>query len=470
MRKLGLRLLAGFILAAGAITAAGAEELILKNATVIDVEAGTVRPQQTLHLRNGWIERVSDDASAAPVAAVKVIDLAGKYVMPGLWDMHFHPDDQNDLDLLIANGVTSARIMFGESKHLAWRAGIELGEQQGPHLYVAGPIIEGQPPAQMAAVVDTAGRRLPRTRQEAIDEVRAEKAAGFDYLKVYNNVPADAYGGLIDEGKRLGMPVIGHVPFEMGLMGVLKAGQRTLEHLRGYVELLAAADGPVQPGIDLRSRTLAWEYADMGKAPALVQATRDAGAFICPTMAVRITTSPTADVERYLAAPDAAYMAPWQRTSLQHRERTKWLSNFSEDDWQRAARGLANQDALILAMQRAGVPLLAGTDTGPWGFTLHSELENFVKAGLTPQQALLTTTRNPAQFAGVTDHAGKIADGYQADLLILDRNPLQDVRNARAIFAVVSHGKLLDRAALDAMLAKIKARYAAKQPAAEPAH
>lgn len=457
-----------FAALASSMTAANSQDVILKNATVIDLEAGTTRPGQTIRLSDGWIEGVGADDGAASSKDATVIDLAGKYVLPGLWDMHLHPDSETDLDLLIANGVTSGRIMWGEPKHLAWRARIELGNQRGPHLFVSGPIIEGRPPPELASVIDTAGRRLLDTRRDAVAEVRAQKAAGFDYLKVYNNLPAEAYAGLISEGKRLGMPVVGHVPFEVGLSGVLAAGQATIEHLRGYIEPLVPAGAPVQPGADYRSRTLAWEYADLSKVPALVNASRAAGVWETPTLTTRLYTSTPAEIARYLAAPDAAYLGRRATAGLRDRKTIKWLSNFSEADWQSAARGHAKQDALLLALHRGGVPILAGTDVGPWGFTLHDELARLVKAGLTPREALIAATSNPARLVGLADRAGKIAGGFQADLLILEANPLQDIANSRRIAAVVTHGDFLDRAELDAMLASIREKIAKPPAAARP--
>ncbi len=440
--------------------AAGAEVVVLRNATVVDVDAGTARPHQTLHLSNGSIARVVADGSVGDPQGARVIDLAGKYVLPGLWDMHVHPDSETDLEQLVANGVTSVRIMAGEPRHLAWRGRIELGETAGPRLFIAGPIIEGRPPPQMANVIDTENRRLLDTREDAVAEARAQHAAGFDYLKVYNNLPAEAYAGLISEGNRLGMRVVGHVPFEVGLSGVLAAGQASIEHLRGYVEPLVPADAPVQPGADYRSRTLAWEYADLGRMAPLVAASRTAGIWETPTLSTRLYTAPTAEVMRYLATPEAIYLGRWARNGLPDRRRIAWLSNFSEQDWVRAERGHAKQDALLLALHRGGVPFLAGTDVGPWGFTLHGELAHLVDVGLTPQQALVTATTNPARFAGVTDRAGRVAEGYQADLLVLDANPLENIANTRRIVTVVVRGNVLDRAALDAMLARVRARLA----------
>ena len=187
--------------------------------------------------------------------------------MPALWDMHTHPMEPEALSMLVANGVGGTRIMWGLPRHLEWRARVELGELLGPRLLIAGPIIEGVPPAQAASVVDTEGRRLVETFADGVAEVRRQKVAGFDYIKVYNNIPLNTYQGVVAEADRLRMPVVGDALFAAGIQGALAARQKSIEHLRGYIEKLVPAETPIQPGIDMRSRTLAWEYADMSRVP-----------------------------------------------------------------------------------------------------------------------------------------------------------------------------------------------------------
>ncbi|MGH8236747.1 MAG: amidohydrolase family protein [Steroidobacteraceae bacterium] len=460
MRIHPLKLAAALLLSA--MGTAGAQDLLLKGVNIVDVDLGEIVAARTVLVSDGRIEAIAPDAAPPASPGAMVIDARGRYLMPALWDMHVHPDHEEDLALFVANGVGGVRIMAGTPQHLAWRAAIELGEKAGPRLLVAGPIVEGLPPPELANVVATEDRRLIKTAEEGAVEVRRQKAAGFDYIKVYNNIPLEAYRGLVAEAARLRIPVVGHVPFQAGLSGVLAARQASIEHLRGYVEKLVPPDAPVQPGIDLRSRTLAWEYADSAWVAEVVRATRAAGVWQCPTLSTRIYHEPTSAIERYLATPEAEYLDAYSRVVLRHRERTKWLSNFSEADFERAGRGNEKQNELLRAMQAAGVPLLAGTDTMGYGFALHGELERLVAAGLTPRDVLPTATINPARFAGLEAEVGRVAVGYAADLVLLDANPLADIRNTRKINAVILRGRLLDRAALDGMLAKVKAQHAAR--------
>ena len=437
---------------------ATAEDLLLKNVNVVDVDAGSVIAGRSVILSDGHIKEIGAQESVRAPAGARVIDGSSRYLMPALWDMHTHPMEPEALSMLVANGIGGTRIMWGLPHHLEWRARVELGELLGPRLLIAGPIIEGVPPAQAASVVDTEGRRLVKTFAEGVAEVRRQKIAGFDYIKVYNNIPLDAYQGLVAEAKRLGMPVVGHVPFAAGIRGALAARQKSIEHLRGYIEKLVPADAPIQPGIDMRSRTLAWEYADLSRIPQLVRATRDAGAWQCPTLGTSIYTAPSSAIERYLATPEAEYLDPQTRAAFRHRGRVKWLSNFTEADFERATRANEKQAVLLRAMHVAGVPLLAGTDSNSFGFSLHRELEALVAVGLSPGEALQTATTNPARFAGLEKEVGRVAAGYAADLVLLDANPFQDIRNTSRINAVILRGQLLDRAALDAMLEKSRLR------------
>jgi imidazolonepropionase-like amidohydrolase len=447
-----IRLRTLLLLLCAMATPVSAEDLLLKNVNIVDVDAGVIVAGRSVILSDGYIREIGAQETVRAPAGARVIDGSGRYLMPALWDMHTHPMEPEALSMLVANGVGGTRIMWGLPRHLEWRARVELGELPGPRLLIAGPIIEGAPPAQAVGVVDTEGRRLVKTFAEAAAEVRRQKAAGFDYIKVYNNVPLDAYKGVVAEAERLRMPVVGHVPFAAGIHGALAARQKSIEHLRGYVEKLVPADAPIQPGVDMRSRTLAWEYADTSRISELVRATKDAGAWQCPTLGTSIYTAPSSAIERYLATPEAKYLDPQTREAFRRRDRVKWLSNFTEADFERATHANERQAVLLRAMHEAGVPLLAGTDSNSFGFSLHRELAALVAVGLSPHEALQTATINPARFAGLEKEVGRVATGYAADLVLLDANPLQDIRNTNGINAVILRGRLLDRAALDAIL------------------
>ena len=434
------------------LTEASAATLVLRNASVVDVEATRVHPRQAVVIDGEGIQWVGPEAAAAVTDGARSIDLAGRFVTPALWDMHIHPDRERHLGLMVANGVLGARIMMGAPEHLAWKARIELGELIGPRLFLAGPIIEGPPPAAFATVIATRDKHIVRSAQEAQSEVKRQHAAGFDYIKVYNNLPLEVYEALTDAARSVRMPVVGHVPFEVGLRRALAAGQLSIEHLRGFEQLLVPPSAPTQPGPDLRSRTLAWEYADSSKMQTVVEMARRSGTWQCPTLTYRLLMAPAPEIERYLSTPEAAYLDASWRSVLRDRSTIVWLSNFSEKDFARAVSGFRKQDELLRALHAAGVPLLAGTDSPPWGFSLHGELERLVGAGLTARDALMAATVGPARFIGLGDVLGRIRTGYVADLVVHDANPLERIENVRRIDAVVVRGRFLERAALDGLL------------------
>ncbi|PCI54358.1 MAG: hypothetical protein COB36_10230 [Alphaproteobacteria bacterium] len=448
-----LMLLAGYLMLNMRVLAE--EVLALTDVAIVDIKKGLVLPHQTVLVENGEIIATGPSRELKLPVGANVRDLHGMFLIPGLWDMHIHPEHEEDLDLLLVNGVLGTRILMGEPKHLKWRAEIELGMRLGPKLLLSGPIIEGTPPPGMGALISTKGRRIINTREEAIAEVRAQHDAGFDYLKVYNNLPVEAYQGLIEEGQKLEMQVIGHVPMEVGLYQALEWGQTSVEHLRGSIQLLARPDASIKPGRDLRSRSLAWEYIDTDKIGEIVDRAVAAGAYHDPTLMARLFFSSSKRVEAYLDRPEVKFLQPQWRFLLENRDKVKWLSNFSEADFISAEKGFEMQHKLIQAFQSAGVPLLAGTDMGPWGFSLHDELGALVHAGLTPQQALVTATINPARFAGLSKTSGYIGKGARADLVVLRANPLKNIKNTRKISAVIVNGKFLDRMVLDKMLKKV---------------
>ena len=241
------------------------------------------------------------------------------YVLPGLVDMHVHMNRPTDLVLLLVNGVATVRIMCGAQRGLEWRDQIARGVRVGPTLFTSGPILEGQPPPGFEDVIPITGKILLSTREEAVAEVARQKAAGYDFIKVYNNLPGDVYEGLISAAKTARMPVVGHVPFEVGIHDVLRAGQHSVEHLRGYSNLLVPPEAPMQPGPDFRSRELSWQYGDLSKVADAARATKEADVYSTPTLTIQIYGALDDEVRRFLSLPSAVFMAPMLSNGLEDR-------------------------------------------------------------------------------------------------------------------------------------------------------
>jgi imidazolonepropionase-like amidohydrolase len=320
------------------------------NVTVVPMDREHVLEHQTVLVRDGRIAEIGlAERVHVPSGAVR-IDRRRKYLMLGLADMHVHPeDDQLELALFVANGVTMIRTMHGRPDQLRWRSQTATGELIGPTMYVSGPVLDGLPPLYSDV-------RPITTSADGIRAVREQHAAGYDFIKVYNSLSTDAYKPIIAEARLLRMPVAGHVPFSAGLRGALAAQQASIEHLRGYVAEMVPAH--VRPGTDLRSRSLAWNDVDESRFAQLARAMRDAGVWNCPTLyRSRSVLLPRDTFARWRARPQMRYARPAARRDT----RSQGLfRNFSDTDYRDAQRGLAVQQRFVKALHDAGARLLPG--------------------------------------------------------------------------------------------------------------
>src|SRR5690349_1348830 len=404
--------------------------IVLTHATIIDVNGSTPRRDTTVVITGDRISAIGDSASVSVPADAQVIDATGKFLIPGLWDMHVHWYVRDTFTLFIANGVTSVRQMFGNSDLLRWRDQIAKGSLLGPRMVVASPIIDGPEPVWPNSIA-------VRNEEEGRKAVRKVKQWGADFVKVYALLPRDAYFGIADEAKQQGITFVGHVPNSVSPGEASDAGQKSIEHLTGILiacsdketELrlkLVKADSPEARG---RVQAAALETYDATKAADLVARFAKNQTWQCPTLTVLRSNA-------YLG--DENFRRDGRLRYIPRQLQQRWsfrISNRSGGDNVGSKKVLEKQFEIVGAMQKAGVPILAGTDTGnPFcfpGFSLHDELALLVIAGLTPVEALRAATINPAKFLGIEDKAGTIAPGKLADLVLLDANPLTDIRNTQ---------------------------------------
>ena len=419
--------------------------------TVIDVTGGSARRDTTVVITGDRITAIGDSANLSVPADAKVIDATGKFLIPGLWDMHVHWYMRDTFTLFIANGVTGVRQMFGNSDLLRWREQIANGSLLGPRMIVASPIIDGPRPIWPNSIAVS-------NEEEGRKAVRRVKQWGADFVKVYALLPRDAYFGIADEAKQQGITFVGHVPNSVSPGEASDAGQKSIEHLTGILiecsdkqtelrEKLVKADSPEARG---RIQATALQTYDQKKAAELFARFAKNQTWQCPTLTVLRSGAYLGD-EEFRRDGRLRYIPRLLQQGWNYR-----LANRSGGDSAGAKNVLRKQIEIIGAMQKAGVPILAGTDTGnPFcfpGFSLHEELALLVIAGLTPVEALRTATLNPAKFLGLDQTLGTIEQGKIADLVLLDANPLLDIRNTQRINAVVANGRLFDRKALDKML------------------
>jgi imidazolonepropionase-like amidohydrolase len=439
-----------------------ADSFAFVNVNVIPMDSERILEDHIVMVKAGHIANIGPTGKVVIPEGATRIDGKGKYLLPGLAEMHAHSMDTDDFLLMVANGVTTVREMHGTPKSLQWRTQVALRKIVGPNIYTAGPIIEGEPPPELKMLIPVYGKKLVATAADGIKEVARQKAMGFDFIKVYNNIPRDAYNGLVAAAKAHGLRVSGHVPFPVGLEGAFEAGQRTIEHLRGYIWKLVPEDALEQPGLTLRDRAVSWQYADESRMAALAKATKEAGVFNCPTLMVaRYMIVPKEDRDRYWSRPFGVYNhPPPPPPEPGAKKRASWWDAFSEEDFKAVTRGYAKREALVRALRDAGAKILAGTDMGPAGFSLHVELQNLVDVGLTNFEALETATSNASDALGQSDLFGTVTVSKRADLVLVSANPLDEIANASKVCGVMVSGRWYPKKELDSYLEGVRERRA----------
>ncbi len=454
--------------------------LVFTHVTVIDVTAKdpgrALKPDHTAVIMGSRITAIGKTGRVRVPAGARVVDASGKFLIPGLWDMHVHTLVEGRPDyffpLFIANGVTGVRDMGGslpleQIQHI--RGEIAAGRILGPRFgAVAGRILDG-PGGRLDVGVSVS------TPGEGRQIVQSFKRQGVDFIKVYNLLPRDVYLAIVDEAKKQGLPVAGHTPFSMTAAEVSDLGQKTIEHTADLFtscsrdeaalrqELRERAQAQVKAGGDSNAARMPVEMKaiagyDEQKAAALFARFARNGTWLCPTLAVR-RTSTFADLGQLDADGRLKYIPPSVRES--------WRNTFtqriapSSDVEQRKMRFQKTLE-IVGAMHRAGVGILAGTDIlNPYvlpGFSLHDELALLVQAGLTPMEALRAATVKPAELLKLSRSLGTVEKGKIADLVLLEANPLENIANTQRISAVVVNGRYLPKATLQNMLAAAEAQ------------
>ena len=435
-----------------------APSLVIRHASVIDPRDGTIQSDRSIAIQDDRIIAVADPGAFPD--AVRTIDAAGKYVIPGLWDMHVHTffgtwvpgGKEVTLPLFIANGVTGVRDMGSELEPiLAVRDAIAQRRMIGPRMVVAGPMLDGpktQFPASIAIATPEDGRRA----------VAMLAARGVDFIKIQSYVPRDAYFAIAEDCRRRGLVFAGHVPDAVRGAEAANAGQKSFEHLIGIFEGSSTAEDAMLAGGKSPGRFL--DTYDAGREASLTQLLVAHQTWQCPTLFWERGQwlVDAIDVSR---DPDGQYAPVSWRDKSWPRFTRSILEQLDTDPLAVRQRFVDHELGLVRRLHDAGLAFLAGTDTPAGvdvipGASLHHELARFVDAGFTPLAALQTATINPARFLGRSD-LGTVEPGKLADLVVLDKNPLADIANTRAIAAVVVAGRYLGRGELDAILRDVAA-------------
>jgi imidazolonepropionase-like amidohydrolase len=412
--------------------------LALRDVTVVDVVQGSVSPRQTVLIGGDRIVAVGPVDHVDVPNGATVVEGAGRYLIPGLIDMHVHTLWDwsvlpTFLPLFVANGVTAVRDMGGTLALLReLRASMAMHAVSSPRIIAAGAILDGPTPvhADISLAISTTA--------EAAAAVDSVAAAGADFVKVYTLLPRRAFEGVLAAARKHGLPVVGHVPYEVGPVAAATAGMRTIEHLMSEV------GGFCTPG-------------DTASCETAVAAFRQNGTWHVPTLVMQGQTEATAlcgDPRlRYLPATVLEYWFDGELTPQGCDRASRPQGGFEPT--------LPMEAQLVRVLHEGGIPLLAGTDAGvPFalpGWSLHDELHLLVRAGLSPLEALRAATSEAARALGRAETLGAIQPGYGADLVLLSANPLENINNTRQIEAVVLNGQWLGRDRLDAVLTEVAA-------------
>jgi imidazolonepropionase-like amidohydrolase len=437
------RILAGFLLFPALPGYAASTAFI--NVNVVPMTSETVIEAQTVLVEDRKIVTIGDvDNIPIPKGAV-VIDSTDRYLIPGLSEMHAHVPSVSSvslervLGLYVANGVTVARGMLGQPAHLDLRQQILSGEVLGPRLFTSGPSFNGNSVSS------------PRA---AIDMVKAQHGAGYDFLKIHPGLTREEFDALATTARRFGIQFSGHVPAAAGLHRALAAGMASIDHLDGYMQAMVADDAERSGvGIGLFGVLLA-DKIDEAKIAAIAAETAAAGVWNVPTESMFEHWVSDTDPSEMSEWPEMRYMTPG--TIGQWASSKQQVLSDPAYDPEIAASAIAVRRRLILALHEAGAGLLLGSDAPQVfnvpGFSIHRELGYLVAAGLTPYEALLTGTVYPAEFFGQQRVFGTVEAGKEADLVLLDANPLADIGNAGRIHGVMLRGRWLGRQDLDRIL------------------
>jgi hypothetical protein len=448
-----------------------ANTIAFKNVTVIDATGSPAKSNMIIVISGDRISAIEEVGKTEIPENIQIVNAAGKYLIPGLWDMHVHIA-RNDMyfrsrdiffTLFIANGITGVRDCAGELDVLKeWREEIESGRLIGPRIVAAGPALDGPDSKRLSCLAvsnETHGRQL-------VDSLKNE---GADFIKVIEGLPRVTYYAISDAAKERNIPFIGHIPPSVSTSEASDAGQKSIEHLWGV--LLACSSSEKE--LSWKDKIEIVNTYNEQKASLLFKKFVQNGTWHCPTLVLDCYKRLFEGGYLYYNEIDPAndpnlkYLPSywkedyWSATLMRMIQRGYMFDNHTKEGASANDRYFRKEFEITGKMHRAGVKILAGTDciAAPYvlpGYSLHDELNILVNSGLTTMEALQTATRNPAEFFDELDEFGTIEKGKIADLVLLDANPLEDIRNTQKISGVVIRGRYFSRSDLDEMLKNIE--------------
>jgi len=427
-------------------------EILIKNVNVIPMSQLSIIRNQDVVIRNQKIYRIGKHEAGA---STQVIDGTEKYLMPGLSEMHAHvpiPEDGDDeivretLFLYLSQGITTIRGMLGQPYHLELKDMINKDLVLSPRLYTSSPSMNGN--------------TIPTTA-EAIEKVRQYKTDGYDFLKIHPGIPIAAWDALESTAQEVSMDYAGHVPIEVGLHRAISSGYKTVDHMDGFMEALVPAESDID-----RSLTSFFGYhlineVDRSMIPALVTKMKMAGIAIVPTHTLFTRWFSPKDPGDQVNEPEMKYMSPETRyTWVQSKIRITSDTTYDEAGWMKYT---SIRDDILKEIYEQGVTILLGSDAPQVfnvpGFSIHHEMHDMSNVGMSNFDILKSGTTSVADFFGTSDRRGKVKVGYDADLILLNSNPLADISHAQDIEAVFINGKMISSTEIADRLNTIAEKY-----------
>nr|WP_254151658.1 amidohydrolase family protein [Chryseosolibacter indicus] len=425
-------------------------EVVFLHVNVITMDSDKILEDQTVIVRNGKIKQIGNSKSVKYPKNAFIVNSKDKYLIPGLAEMHAHVPPIDDitpmkevLTLFVANGITTIRGMLGHPKHLELRSKINSSEILGPHFYTTGPSFNGM---------------SVRSAEEGAAMVRKQKEAGYDYLKLHPGLSREKFDAIASTAKEVGIPFVGHVSFGVGVWHAIESRYSSIDHMDGFIEgLVPGINKMVEQQTGLFGMNVA-DKVDTTRIPELIQQLKQNNIWVVPTQSLAERWfHPDYTAEVFKADPNLVYMKP--ETIEQWVNSKQNLVNNPTYNPDRVQEFVALRRKLILKCQRNGVGLLLGCDAPQIfnvpGFSTHQELQYLVLSGLTPYEALRAGTVNVAKYLGKSD-SGIIREDAVADLVLLNGNPLVDIKQTQNIAGVMLGNKWLGKKHLDDELKKLR--------------
>jgi imidazolonepropionase-like amidohydrolase len=444
---------------------------VITDVNIVDVRTGEIRPDQVVVIERNRITAVGPRKKTRyPRNHPATLNGRGAFLIPGLWDMHVHLAfgdwfplaQQISLPLFVANGITGVRDMGSELETIqSWRNEIEGGRLLGSRIMTSGPMLDGPKPRFPSSIAIS-------TPEDGRRAVKMLKHRGADFIKLQSLIPRDAVFAIAEEARKQEIPFEGHVPDSVRASEMSNAGMHSFEHLIGIFEGSSPLEDEFLKGEKTEAKFLA-SYAPE-RASALAALLAKNQTWQCPTL-VWERGGNLIDVTDFSEDARAKYVPAYWKQQTWERFSEQVRREFNTDDLETRKKFIDKELEVVRLLHKAGVPFLAGTDTPPGvyifpGFSLHEELQCFVAAGFTPLEALQTATLNPARFFQREDQFGTIEQGKFADLVFLDANPLEDIRNTQKITAVILDGRYFSKADLQKILQRVE-EFAKKEPPAQ---